>query len=95
MALSCYTMPALQEGSPSSARFCSEVATPMQNSTSCNANAQGLFATRQPLSHRRSGLRLIEEDKSSTDATHDATQLAYEIMQHKITIERIANAFAV
>ncbi|KIL69456.1 hypothetical protein M378DRAFT_8102 [Amanita muscaria Koide BX008] len=57
------------------------------SSASCNVATQGLFPPRPTLSRRRSGLRLVEGD-SSADSTgsHDATQLAYEIMQHKTTM---------
>ncbi|KAK2463673.1 hypothetical protein APHAL10511_004424 [Amanita phalloides] len=81
--------------SSSSARFCSDVSVPSQSSTTisdkCNTTTPGLYPARSPLAHRQNGLR----GENAADGSNDAMQLAYEIMQHKTTIQRIANAFAV
>ncbi|KAF8636414.1 hypothetical protein AX17_003596 [Amanita inopinata Kibby_2008] len=58
-------------------------------------SASGLYPpVRPPLHQRRSGVKIFEEQGASDSVANDAIQQAYEIMQHRNTIQRIANVFA-
>ncbi|KAF8631851.1 hypothetical protein AX15_002121 [Amanita polypyramis BW_CC] len=95
MDASCYIHMALQD-TLSPTRFYPDVQIPAQASTSqhdsYSMGTQGLYpATGPQLAH---GIRLVEGENTADSGNNEAMQLANEIMQHKTTIQRIANAFA-